>query len=230
MNRPSDKHDGPQIHVKIVVVEDENWIRENLAREINSAPGFRCINHYRTAEEALQGIPADQPDVVLMDINLPGMDGVECVRRLRATFPELGFLMLTVYEESEKIFKSLLAGANGYMLKRTSTPNLLEAIRQTHAGGAPMSSSIARKVVAYFNEMGRAQSSTVALSPRELQVLELLANGAAYKHIADKLSLSIETIRMNVKHIYAKLHVHSRGEAVAKYMQKTGSSTLPVSD
>jgi len=120
--------------VKIVVVEDETWIRENLVSEINGAPGFRCVNHYRTAEEALQGIPADQPDVVLMDINLPGMDGVECVRRLRSTFPELRFLMLTVYEESEKIFKSLLAGANGYMLKRTSTPNLLEAIRQTHSG------------------------------------------------------------------------------------------------
>jgi DNA-binding NarL/FixJ family response regulator len=230
MNRPSEKNDRPQPPVKIVIVEDETWIRENLVREINSAPGFRCVNHYRTAEEALQGVPADQPDVVLMDINLPGMDGVECVRRLRTTLPELRFLMLTVYEESEKIFKSLLAGANGYMLKRTSTPNLLEAIRQTHSGGAPMSSSIARKVVAYFNEMGKVQSSTVALSPRELQVLELLANGAAYKHIADKLSLSIETIRMNVKHIYTKLHVHSRGEAVAKYMQKTGSSTLPVSD
>ncbi|HEX3719025.1 MAG TPA: response regulator transcription factor [Verrucomicrobiae bacterium] len=228
MNRTSEQNDRPHGQVTIVVVEDETWIRENLVREINHAPGFRCINDYRTAEAALEGIPKEGPDVVLMDINLPGMDGVECVRRLRASSPELKFLMLTVYEESEKIFKSLLAGANGYMLKRTSTPNLLEAIRQTYSGGAPMSSSIARKVVAYFNEMGKAQSNTVALSPRELQVLELLANGAAYKHIADKLSLSIETIRMNVKHIYTKLHVHSRGEAVAKYMQKTGTSKLPV--
>jgi DNA-binding NarL/FixJ family response regulator len=221
MNRPPDKNDRPQPPVKIVIVEDESWMGENLARELNGTSEFRCVNKYRTAEEALQGIPADLPDVVLMDINLPGMDGVECVRRLRANFPELRCLMLTVYEESEKIFKSLLAGANGYMLKRTSTPNLLEAIRQTYSGGAPMSSSIARKVVAYFNEMGRAQSSTVALSPRELQVLELLAKGAAYKQIADQLSLSIETIRMNVKHIYTKLHVHSRGEATVKYLQQS---------
>jgi len=220
MNRPSEKNDRPQPPVKIVIVEDETWIRENLVREINSAPGFRCLNHYRTAEEALQGIPADQPDVVLMDINLPGMDGVECVRRLRATFPELRFLMLTVYEESEKIFKSLLAGANGYLLKRTSTAEMLEAIQQVRGGGAPMSSSIARKIVAYFNEMGMVKTHTAALSPRELQVLELLAKGVAYKNIADQLSLSIETIRMNVKHIYAKLHVHSRGEAAAKYLQQ----------
>ncbi len=129
--------------------------------------------------------------------------------------------MLTVYEESEKIFNSLLAGANGYLLKRSSTAELLEAIQQTHGGGAPMSSSIARKVVAYFNEMGAGKSKTAALSPREQQVLELLAKGEPYKKIADQLSLSIETIRMNVKHIYTKLHVHSRGEATAKYLQQS---------
>jgi len=134
--------------------------------------------------------------------------------------PELKCLMLTVYEESEKIFNSLLAGASGYLLKRTSTAELLDAIRQVHDGGSPMSSSIARKVVAYFNQMGTAKSSTAALSPRELQVLELLAKGMAYKNIADELSLSIETIRMNVKHIYTKLHVHSRGEAAAKYLEQ----------
>ena len=134
--------------------------------------------------------------------------------------------MLTVYEESEKIFNSLLAGANGYLLKRTSTAELLDAIQQARGGGAPMSSSIARKVVAYFNEMGARKSTTPALSAREQQVLELLAKGASYKRIADQLSLSIETIRMNVKHIYTKLHVHSRGEATAKYLQQSqfGSS------
>jgi DNA-binding NarL/FixJ family response regulator len=221
MNRPPEKNHPAQPPVKIVIVEDETWIRKNLVHEINSASGFHCVNHYRTAEEALLGIPADEPDVVLMDINLPGMDGVECMRRLRATLPEVKCLMLTVYEESEKIFNSLLAGANGYLLKRTSTAELLEAIQQVRGGGAPMSSSIARKVVVYFNEMGGGNSDTAALSPREQQVLELLAKGAAYKNIADQLSLSIETIRMNVKHIYAKLHVHSRGEATAKYLQQS---------
>jgi DNA-binding NarL/FixJ family response regulator len=220
MNQSPEKNASSQPPVKVVLVEDETWMRENLVRELNGAPGFCCVNHYRTAEEALRGIPADQPDVVLMDINLPGMNGVECIRRLRASLPEVRCLMLTVYEESDKIFDSLLAGASGYLLKRTSTAELLEAIQQVQAGGAPMSSSIARKVVGYFNEMGGYKSDTAALSPREQQVLELLAKGAAYKNIADQLSLSIETVRMNVKHIYTKLHVHSRGEAAAKYLQQ----------
>ena len=219
MNAVRQKKD-PETTIKVVIVEDATWIRENLAKEINGSPGFCCINDYRTAEEALEGIPKDQPDVVLMDINLPGMNGVECIRQLRVNSPEVKCLMLTVYEESEKIFNSLLAGASGYLLKRTSTAELLEAIHQVRDGGSPMSSSIARKVVAYFNEMGAAKPNTAALSPRELQVLELLARGEAYKNIADKLSLSIETIRMNVKHIYTKLHVHSRGEAAAKYLQQ----------
>jgi DNA-binding NarL/FixJ family response regulator len=221
MNPSPDKNGLPQPPVKVVIVEDETWMRENLVREINGSPGFCCVNHYRTAEEALRGIPVDQPDVVLMDINLPGMNGVECIRRLHANLPEVKCLMLTVYEESEKIFNSLLAGASGYLLKRTSTAELLEAIQQVRGGGAPMSSGIARKVVAYFNEMGGVKSNTAALSPRELQVLQLLAKGVAYKNIADQLSLSIETIRMNVKHIYTKMHVHSRGEAAAKYLQQS---------
>jgi len=221
VNPARHKNSSPTTTIKVVIVEDATWIRGNLVREINGSPGFRCVNDYRTAEEALRGIPIDQPDVVLMDINLPGMNGVECIQQLRADLPELKCLMLTVYEESEKIFNSLLAGASGYLLKRTSTAGLLEAIQQVRDGGSPMSSSIARKVVAYFNEMGAAKPSTAALSPRELQVLELLAKGMAYKNIASELSLSIETIRMNVKHIYSKLHVHSRGEAAAKYLQQS---------
>jgi DNA-binding NarL/FixJ family response regulator len=227
MSQSPDKSASPQLPVKVVIVEDENWMRKNLVQEINDASGFCCVNNYRTAEEALRGIPADQPDVVLMDINLPGMDGVECIRRLRANLPDVRFLMLTVYEESDKIFNSLLAGASGYLLKRTSTAELLEAIQQVQGGGAPMSSSIARKVVAYFNEMGGGKSDTAGLSPRERQVLELLAKGGTYKNIADQLSLSIETIRMNVKHIYTKLHVHSRGEATAKYLQRSGIGAGP---
>jgi DNA-binding NarL/FixJ family response regulator len=206
--------------IKVVVVEDQSWMRENLVREINADPQFSCVNAYRTAEAALRGIPDDRPDVVLMDINLPGIDGVECVKRLKCVLPEVRCLMLTIYEESERIFNSLLAGASGYLLKRTNTQELLDAIRQVHASGSPMSSSIARKVVAYFNDLGRQQPAIPELSPREQQVLELLAKGSSYKEIADQLALSLETIRMNVKHIYGKLHVHSRGEAAAKYMRQ----------
>ncbi len=201
--------------VRVSIIEDEDWLRENLAHEIQQSPALCYVNCYRTAEGALQGIPRDHPDVVIVDINLPGMDGVECIRRLKLDLPETQFLMLTVYEETDKIFNSLRAGASGYLLKRSSTKELFEAIEQVRVGGAPLSSSIARKVVQYFNQMGRAPKMA-KLSPREQEVLELLAKGAAYKEIAEQLSLSIETIRMNVKHIYTKLHVHSRGEAAAK--------------
>jgi DNA-binding NarL/FixJ family response regulator len=209
----------PPATIGVVVIEDGAWMRENLEREINRAEGLRCLNTYRTAEQALRGIANDQPDVVIVDINLPGMDGVECVRHLKVAVPQACYLMLTVYEESEKIFNSLLAGASGYLLKRTTTPELIEAIRQVREGGSPMSCSIARKVVAYFHQAGENKSDDVAtLSPREQQVLELLAKGASSKEIASRLSLSVETIRMNVKHIYVKLHIHSRSEATAKYL------------
>jgi DNA-binding NarL/FixJ family response regulator len=205
--------------IKVVIVEDKTWLRENLEREINQHPQLRCLKTYPTAELVIEDLPNVEPDVVIMDINLPKMDGVECVRRIKALRPELRCMMLTVYEEADKIFNSLLAGASGYLLKRTTSAELLEAIQQVSSGGAPMSSSIARKVVDYFNVLGTQKSETDLLSPREQQVLELLARGVAYKDIAERLSLSIETIRMNVKHIYSKLHVHSRGEASAKYMR-----------
>jgi DNA-binding NarL/FixJ family response regulator len=140
---------------------------------------------------------------------------------LKSLLPEVQCLMLTVYEERKDIFNSLLAGASGYLLKRTSSAELLDAIQQVRFGGSPMSSSIARKVVAYFNKIGEDNSETTTLSAREQQVLDLLAKGAAYKSIADQLAVSIDTVRMNVKHIYAKLHVHSRGEAAAKYLQQS---------
>jgi len=221
MKNIADKNRSSTPSIKVVVVEDQSWLRENLVQEISRDSHLSCVNAYRTAEAALRGIPKDQPDVVLMDINLPGIDGVECVKRLKNLLPEVRCLMLTVYEESEKIFNSLVAGASGYLLKRTSTEELLDAIRQVHGSGSPMSSSIARKVVAYFNEMGKEKSETNKLSPREQEVLELLANGSSYKEIADQLSLTLETIRMNIKHIYGKLHVHSRGEAAAKYMRES---------
>jgi DNA-binding NarL/FixJ family response regulator len=200
---------------RVSIVEDEEWLREHLACEIGRCPALRCVSSYRTAELALRGVPGDRPDVVIMDINLPGIDGIECVRRLKLDLPQTQFLMLTVYEEDDKIFNSLRAGASGYLLKRSNTRELLEAIQQVRSGGGPLSCSIARKVVRYFNQVGSAPEMTL-LSPRERDVLELLAKGDSYKEIADRLSLALETIRMNVKHIYSKLHVHSRGEASAK--------------
>jgi len=202
------------------MVEDDDWVRENLAREISKAAGFTCVGNYPTAEAALAAIPALSPDVVVLDINLPGMNGIECLRQLRTHCPDTRFLMLTVYEESEKIFQALRAGANGYLLKRSSMAEVLDAIRQGNEGGAPMSSAIALRVVQYFNRLGDGAPVAEKLSPREGEVLELLARGAANKEIADQLSLSIETVRMNVKHIYTKLHVHSRSEAVSKYLRR----------
>lgn len=203
--------------IRVAIVEDDEWVRENLARELGESAGFSCLGAFRSAEAAIEGVPPLKPDVVLMDINLPGMDGVQCVQRLKELCPEVQFLMLTVYEESDKIFNSLIAGARGYLLKRTSTPELLEAIRQVREGGAPLTDHIARKVVHYFNQQGTKNSSVEALTPREKQVLEKLSQGASYKKVAEELSLSVDTVRMNVRHIYGKLHVHSRGEAVAKY-------------
>jgi len=205
--------------IKISIVEDDDWIRENLAGQIDLAPGYRCISRYRTSEEALLGLPGDTPDVVLMDINLPGMSGIECVRRLKARLPSLNILMLTVYEESDQIFDSLRAGANGYLLKRSAETELLEAIAQVHQGGSPMSSLVARKVVQFFNHIDDAAPELQRLSTREKEILELLSRGAAYKEIGNRLSLSIHTVRMHIRGIYGKLQVHSRGEAVAKYLR-----------
>ncbi len=203
--------------IRVAVVEDDTWVRENLAREIGGYAGFECSGSYATGEAALAAIPLRPPEVAVLDINLPGMDGIECLRQLRASCPKLQFLMLTSYEESEKIFRSLRAGANGYLLKRADTAEVIDAIRQVHEGGAPMSSMIARQVVRHFNQQGHGDAELPRLSPREREVIELMARGAAYKEIAAQLELGIETIRMNVKHIYTKLHVHSRGAAVAKF-------------
>lgn len=206
--------------IKVSIVEDDDWIRENLAAELSQAPGFRCAGAYRTAEEALNLIPRQLPDVILMDINLPKMSGIECVRKLKALVPAAHILMLTVYEDSEKIFDSLLAGASGYLLKRTPQAEIFEAIADVHRGNSPMTGHIARKVVQYFNQRGSADSEIDKLSKREKEVLDHLSRGIAYKEIADVLSVSIDTVRIHIKGIYGKLHVHSRGEAVAKYLHK----------
>jgi DNA-binding NarL/FixJ family response regulator len=204
--------------IRVAIVEDDEWLRTSLVTEISNTTGFQCLGAFRSAELALKNIPTLNPDVVLMDINLPGMDGVQCVRQLKEVCPKVQFLMLTVYEESDRIFNSLQAGARGYLLKRTAKEELFEAIRQVMAGGTPLTDHIARKIVHYFNQQGARASTLESLSPRETKVLEVLALGLSYKEVADSLTLSIDTIRMNVRHIYHKLHVHSRAEAVAKYL------------
>jgi DNA-binding NarL/FixJ family response regulator len=208
------------VAIKVSIIEDDDWIRENLATQIAHTEGFQCAGTYQNGEEALTQIPKAVPDVILMDINLPKMSGIDCVRKLKPLVPSAQILMLTVYEDSDKIFNSLLAGASGYLLKRTPQTEILEAIADVHRGNSPMSGHIARKVVQYFNQRGSAETELEKLSKREREVLERLAQGIPYKEIADVLSLSIDTVRMHIKGIYGKLHVHSRGEAVAKYLHK----------
>lgn len=206
--------------IKVSIIEDDDWIRENLAAQIERTSGFLCAGCYRNGEEAISRILKDVPDVILMDINLPKMNGIECVRKLKPLVPSAHIMMLTVYEDSDKIFDSLLAGASGYLLKRTPQAEIMEAIADVHRGNSPMSGHIARKVVQYFNLRGSDDKEIEKLSKREREVLDHLAQGIPYKEIADVLSLSIDTVRMHIKGIYSKLHVHSRGEAVAKYLRK----------
>lgn len=204
------------------MVEDDEGIRESMASLINSHAPFRCTGIYPDAESALRGIPGDRADVVLMDINLPKMDGIECVRRLKVALPETQVVMLTVYEDSERIFQALSAGATGYLVKRTPPEELVAAIQEVHGGGSPMSHHIARKVVQSFHRLGRSDAEIENLTPREEQVLDLLAQGYIYKEIADQLGISIETVRTHIRKIYEKLHVRSRTEAVARYVRHQG--------
>ncbi len=208
------------VPIKVAIVEDDDWIRENLAAQIRGSEGYICAGAFPTGEEAIARIPANPPDVILMDINLPKMNGIDCVRQLKALVPTAQVLMLTVYEDSDRIFNSLLAGASGYLLKRTPRAEILEAIAEVYRGNSPMTGHIARKVVQYFNQRGHNNTEIEKLSNREREVLEHLAQGVPYKEIADVLSLSIDTVRIHIKGIYSKLHVHSRGEAVAKYLRK----------
>jgi DNA-binding NarL/FixJ family response regulator len=205
--------------ITISIVDDDRKLRESITKFIEGSQGLRCVSSYGNAAAALQHLPDEKPDVVLMDINMPGMNGIECVERLKARMPEVQIVMLTIYEDTEKIFKALSAGANGYLLKRMDPAKLLEAIREVHAGGSAMSSSIARKVVASFQKAAPVTQPEIHLSPREQTVLDCLAKGLTYKQIADQLEISIDTIRTYLRRIYDKLHVQSRTEAVAKYMR-----------
>ena len=206
--------------ITVSIVEDNEQLRGTLARVLNRAEGFRCLSQYGTAEAALEGLVKDRPEVVLMDINLPGMNGVECVRRLKQVVPSLLVVMLTVYEDTENIFNALAAGANGYMLKRTSSKELLEAIQEVHRGGSPMTMHIARKVVQSFQKTAATAQPAENLSEREQQVLDLLSQGLMYKEIADKLAISYETVHTYIRRIYEKLQVRTRTEAVAKFLRR----------
>ena len=206
--------------ITVSIVDDEADLREHIAGYLAAAGGVTCKSAYTSAEEALEHLPQDQPDVVLMDINLGGMDGIECVRRLKALMPGAQVLMLTVFEDTEKIFRALAAGASGYLLKRLSPAKLLEAIAEVREGGSPMSASIARNVVKSFQAAPARGDESVDLSQRERSVLEGLAEGLAYKQIADQLGVSIHTVRNYIRRIYEKLHVQTRTEAVAKFLRK----------
>lgn len=204
--------------IKVAIVEDHQEIREGLAMLINGSSGFACVATYPHAEEALDELPRETPDVVLMDIQLPKMSGIECVARLKERLPSLQIMMLTMYEDDDLIFQSLLAGATGYVLKKTPPSELLQAIQSLHHGGSPMSSQIARKVVQAFQHLGKSRQEIEALTERETEILSHLAKGHHDKEIADQLFVSVETIRTHIRNIYKKLHVHSRTEAALKYL------------
>lgn len=206
--------------VTVAIVEDNADLRGTLARVINRAPGHQCVGQYGDAESALAGLPNDKPRVVLMDINLPGMNGVECVRKLKQVLPETLVVMLTAYEDTENIFGSLEAGAAGYLLKRSKSAEILDAIKEVIGGGSPMTAHIARKVVHSFQARGASPDPTSNLAEREREVLDLLAQGLMYKEIADKLGIGFETVRTYVRRIYEKLQVRSRTEAVAKALRR----------
>lgn len=204
--------------ISVSIVEDDLKVRESLARLIDGSAGYKCISQHASGEEALREIPRVHPHVTLMDINLTGINGVECVRRLKPLVPGTQIIMLTVYQNTENIFNALAAGATGYMLKQTKPAELLAAIRDVYEGGSPMNSHIARKIVQSFQRLAARVSEDQNLSPREAQVLDLLAKGFLYKEIADAMGLTYATVHTHIRHIYEKLHVRSRTEAVAKHL------------
>jgi DNA-binding NarL/FixJ family response regulator len=204
------------VMTSVVVVEDDRLLRQSLARLIGEARNYRCLGAFTTAEEALEQIPELQPEVVVMDINLPKMSGIECTRRLKQAQPRVAVLMLTVYDDSERIFEALRAGASGYLLKRAVAVEILHAIQDVKEGGAPMSSQVARKVVASFRESPKPGLEHATLSERETEILAQLSKGYANKEIADRMSISLSTVRTHLRHIYEKLHVRSRAEAIVR--------------
>ena len=208
--------------IAVSIVEDDAQARKILANWISRDSGFRLAGDWGTAESALAPLAEKKPHVVLMDINLPGISGVEAVRKLKPLMPDTQFVMLTVYEDTDHIYNALAAGASGYLLKQTPREELLHALNDVHNGGSPMTSNIARKVVQSFRHPGAATLEGEDLSPREQEVLDLLARGYLYKEIAERLNISVPTVNTYVRRMYEKLHVRSRAQAVAKYAHLTG--------
>lgn len=214
--------------IKVAIVDDDGGVRTKLGHAVARFNGCACVGQFSSGEEALAGLPACGPDVVLMDINLPGINGIECVRQIKPAHPEIEFIMLTVYEDTERVFAALAAGASGYLLKLVTRQELLEAIQRVHAGGSPMTSHIARKVVQSFRQPAAVENETTNLTPREQQVLEHLAKGFLYKEISTALNISYDTVHNHIRHIYEKLHVRSRTQAVTKYLDSVHPSATPI--
>jgi DNA-binding NarL/FixJ family response regulator len=206
--------------IAVAIVEDDAGIRESLAAFLGRAKGVRCVAAYPDAEQAVEGLKAQAPDVVLMDINLPGQSGIEATRALKRLCPDMRILMLTVYEDNKALFDSLKAGACGYLLKRTASGKIVEAIREAREGGMPLTPRMAAKVAGYFQGLEGDRTELDRLSQRERQTLELMAEGYLYKEIAEKMAVSYLTVQQFTKHIYEKLHVHSRTEAGVKFLKR----------
>lgn len=214
------------MEIRIATVDDNAGLRNGFAKAIDLFPGCRCVGTFDSGAAAIEFLSRNPADVVLMDINMPGINGIECVRQLKATNPEIQFIMLTVYEDTESVFNSLAAGASGYLLKQTSWEELEASIRLVHAGGSPMSSHIARKVAHAFRQPAPVKTEQAKLSPREQQILELLAKGYLYKEIPAATGITYATVHSHIRRIYEKLQVHSRAQAAAKYYSQKES---PVS-
>lgn len=203
--------------ITVSIVEDDSPTREMLLKLLSGAAHLKCLGHYSTGEEALRRIPLEKPDVALVDINLPRMSGIECVTKLKLELPGLRVLMLTTYQDGDRIFDSLRAGASGYLLKKVGYAGLIQAIDDVYVGGAPMSAQVARQVVEHFHGIKKPMSEVEKLTAREQEILALLVKGYLYKEISDRLKISMSTVSMHLQHIYEKLHVQSRAEATAKF-------------
>jgi DNA-binding NarL/FixJ family response regulator len=208
--------------ISLIIVEDLDEVREGLKNFLALSPGFQVLDTFKTAEDALPAIPRLRADVVIMDISLPGMSGIECIRQVAPASGRTQFMMFTVYENDEKVFDALKAGASGYLLKNTGLVNIVEALKELHGGGSPMSSNIARKLVKALrrNDPHEDPAGLTILSSREQEILQLLANGLLYKEIADRLTISTSTVRQHIHHIYEKLHVQNRTDAINKAFKR----------
>lgn len=206
--------------ITIAIVEDLDEVRDGLKNFISLSSEFKILDTFKTAEEALNDLPKLKPDIVIMDINLPGMNGIDCIRAIKNRTPSTQFMMFTVYENDEKVFEALKAGASGYLLKNTGLVQLIESLKELYNGGSPMSANIARKLVTLFRNEQKVTANLAILSTRENEILHLLTKGLLYKEIADQLSISVSTVRQHIHHIYEKLHVQNRTEAINKAFGK----------